>query len=128
MRLLPGLGPVLRASLLAVADAGGVERAAHDLVVHARQVLDASTAHEHDRVLLQVVALAGDVGGDLHAVRESHAGDLAQGGVRLLRSGRVDARADPAALGRGDPLLAALSGLETGGRDLLLRSPATLAY
>src|SRR3954454_22459497 len=98
-----GIGPllllhaVLGAGLLAVADAGGVERAAHDLVAHARQVLDAAAADEHDRVLLQVVALARDVDGDLHAVREAHAGDLAQRRVRLLRRGGVDARADTAA-------------------------------
>src|SRR6476469_8875732 len=52
--LLPA---VLRAGLLAIAHAGRVERAAHDLVADARQVLDASAAHQHDRVLLQVVPL-----------------------------------------------------------------------
>src|SRR3954467_12648973 len=88
------LHAVLRAGLLAVAHAGGVERPAHDLVAHAREVLDAAPADEHDRVLLQVVALARDVGGDLHAVREPHAGDLPQSRVRLLRGGRVDTRAD----------------------------------
>src|SRR3712207_8562335 len=60
------LGAVPATGLLAVADAGGVERPADDLVAHARQVLDAATAHEHDGVLLEVVALARDVGGDLH--------------------------------------------------------------
>src|SRR5687767_824473 len=60
------LDAVLGAGLLAVADAGGVQRAAHDLVAHARQVLDATAADEHDRVLLQVVALARDVRRDLH--------------------------------------------------------------
>src|SRR3954452_19145131 len=54
---------VLGAGLLAVRHAGRIERAAHDLVAHARQVLDAPAAHEHDRVLLQVVALARDVDG-----------------------------------------------------------------
>src|SRR3954467_297505 len=61
------LHAVLRAGLLAVAHAGGVERAAHDLVADARQVLDAAATDEHDRVLLQVVPLTGDVGGDLDA-------------------------------------------------------------
>src|SRR4051794_37632422 len=65
--LLLLLHAVLRAGLLAVADAGGVERSAHDLVAHARQVLDAAATHEHDGVLLEVVALARDVGGDLDA-------------------------------------------------------------
>src|SRR5436309_11235655 len=87
------LDPVLRPGLLAVADAGGVERPAHDLVAHARKVLHAATAHEHDRVLLQVVALAGDVGGDLDGAGDAHARDLAQRRVRLLGRGRVHARA-----------------------------------
>src|SRR5947199_4653328 len=119
MRVLLGLHAVLRARFLAVGDAGGVERPAHDLVAHARQVLDAAAADEHDRVLLEVVALAGDVGGDLDAARDPHAGDLPQGRVRLLRSGRVHARADAAALGRGDLLLAALAGLQARRGQLL---------
>ena len=75
----PGLlGAVLRASLLAVGNAGGVERGADHLVADARQVFDAAAADQHDRVLLQVVPLAGNVGGDLHPVRQPHARDLAQ--------------------------------------------------
>ncbi len=62
------------------------------------QVLGAAAADEHDRVLLQVVALARDVGDDLVAVRQAHLGDLAERRVRLLRRRRVDARADAAAL------------------------------
>src|SRR3954468_14180820 len=124
---LLGLHAVLRAGLLAVGHAGRVERPAHDLVAHARQILDAPTANEHDRVLLQVVALAGDVARDLHAVREPHAGDLPQSRVRLLRGGRVDARADPATLGRGEDLLAALARLETRRRELLLGLLAALS-
>src|SRR3712207_1606770 len=96
-RLLRG---VAAAGLLAVADAGGVERAADDLVADAGQVLHPAAADEHDRVLLGVVALAGDVGRDLHAAREPDAGDLAEGGVRLLRRVRVDAGADAPALRR----------------------------
>jgi len=36
-------------------------------------------------VLLERVTLAGNVGGDLHAVGEADAGDLANSGVRLPR-------------------------------------------
>src|SRR5437660_12635581 len=70
------LDAVLRAGLLAVRHAGGVERAPDYLVAVARQVLDPAAADEHDRVLLKVVALARDVGVDLHAVRQPHARDL----------------------------------------------------
>src|SRR4051812_22296684 len=109
---------VLGAAFFAVADAGGVERPADDLVAHAREVLDAAAAHEHDRVLLQVVPLAGDVGRDLHRARDANAGALAQGRVRLLGRGRVHARADAPPLRRGDLLLVALAGLQAGGGHL----------
>src|SRR5215210_31270 len=124
--LLP-LDAVLRAGLLAVADAGGVERPAHDLVAHARQVLDAAPADEHDGVLLQVVAFTRYVGGDLGRAGDPHAGDLAQRRVRLLRRRGVDARADAAALGRGDLLLAPLAGLQARRGELLRLGVAPLA-
>src|SRR5215207_5349725 len=125
--LLAGLHAVLRAGLLAVADAGGVERAAHDLVADAREVLDAAAAHEHDGVLLQVVALTGDVHRDLHLVGQAHTGDLAQCRVRLLGGRRVHAGTHAAPLGRGDLLLAALAGLEARGRELFALGLAALA-
>ena len=49
-------------------------------------------------MLLQVVADAGDVGGDLDAAGQPHAGDLAQRRVRLLRGRGVDAGAHAAPL------------------------------
>src|ERR1700722_11043715 len=104
---LLGLHAVLRAGLLAVGDAGGVQRAADHLVAKARQILDPTVAHEHNRVLLQVVAFARDVGTNFHAVGEPDTSHLSQRRVRLLRCGRIDASADAAALRRGDLLLAA---------------------
>ena len=74
--------------------AGGVERAADDVVANAREVLHAAAADEHDRVLLEVVTLARDVGRDFHAVGQANAADLAERRVRLLRRRRVDANAD----------------------------------
>src|SRR5262245_46486310 len=98
--LLGSLGSVLRAALATVLDADRVERPADDVVADARKVLHAATPDEHHRVLLEVVADAGNVGRDLDAVRQPDAGDLAERRVRLLRGGRVDARADTALLGR----------------------------
>src|SRR4051795_8674671 len=92
------LGAVTAAGLLAVADALGVQRAADDLVTDAGQVLHAAAAHEHHRVLLQVVADARDVRGHLDTTGQADASDLAQRRVRLLRRRRVDAGAHPAAL------------------------------
>src|SRR5688572_3738460 len=98
--LLGHLGAVAASGLLAVLHAGCVERAADDLVAHTRQVAHTATTHEHDRVLLQVVALAGDVGGDLDTTRQTNSGDLAQRGVRLLGGVRVDPGAHTTTLRR----------------------------
>src|SRR5688500_1326225 len=64
------LRAVAAASLLAVADALRVKRATDDLVSDAREVLHPTTTHEHDRVLLQVVAHARDVGRDLEPAHQ----------------------------------------------------------
>src|SRR5215469_8109709 len=96
--LLRALGAVLGATLLALAHTGTVERAAHRVIADTREVLDAAAADEHHRVLLQVVALAADVAGNLVAVGEAHAADLAQRRVGLLGRGGVHARADTALL------------------------------
>src|SRR5215469_1538792 len=98
--LLRALGAVLGATLLALADAGTVERAAHGVITHARQVLDATTADEHYRVLLQVVALAADVAGHFVAIGEAYAADLAQRRIGLLRRRGIDTCADAALLRR----------------------------
>src|SRR5438105_15650169 len=79
LRLLRPLGAVFRAPLAPVLDALGVVRAADDVIAHAGQVLDPAAAAQHDRVLLQVVALARDVAGHLETVGQAHARDLAQG-------------------------------------------------
>src|SRR5690349_1047687 len=74
--LLCGLGPlgaVLRASLLAVLYPGSVKGAADDVIPHAGQVLHAAAPHEHNGVLLEVVADARDVGGHLDTVRQPRA-------------------------------------------------------
>src|SRR6478735_8959855 len=112
------LGAVAAASLLAVLHALGVERAADDLVADTGKVLHTAAAHEHDRVLLQVVTNARDVGRDLDAARQAHTGDLAEGGVRLLRGGGVDAGADASALRRP------LQGRRLGLRHLVLAALA----
>jgi hypothetical protein len=87
------------------------------VITHTGQVLDAAAADEHDRVLLEVVADARDVRGDLDPVGQADAGDLAERGVGLLGGGGVDARAHSPLLRRA---------LEGGGGLLraLLRAAA----
>src|SRR5699024_111737 len=110
---------VAAAGLLAALDALGVERTADDLVADTGKVLHSATAHEHDRVLLQVVTDARDVGRDLDAAREAHTGDLAEGGVRLLGGRGVHTRAHATALRRA---------LEGRGGDLRRRVLPALAH
>src|SRR4029079_2845932 len=95
---LRALGAVFRTSLHPALDRDRVERAADDVVADARQILDAAAANEHQRVLLQVVADARDVGRDLDAVGQPDARHLAQRRIRLLRRLREDAHADAALL------------------------------
>src|SRR5688572_10515788 len=91
LRFLRPLGPVLRPPLHAALHADRVQRAAHHVIAHARQVLDASAANQDERVLLEVVADTGDVSRDFDAVRQPDARDLSQRGVRLLRRLSEDA-------------------------------------
>src|SRR5262249_12120182 len=90
------LRSIFRAPLLAVFHARGIERSANYVITNSWEVLHAATAHEHDRVLLQVVADAGDIRGDFDGIRKANAGDFAERGVRFLRRLRVDADADSA--------------------------------
>src|SRR4030095_16609681 len=99
--LLRPLRAVLRAALLAVLHALGVEDTAEHVVADAREVLQAPAADHPHRVLLEVMALARDVPDDLVAIRQADLGDLAKRRIRLLRSGRVDARAHAPLLGAG---------------------------
>src|SRR5437879_10893422 len=59
LRSLGTLGSVLRAPLLAITDTRRIERAANDVVANSGQIFDAAATHDHDGVLLQVVADSG---------------------------------------------------------------------
>src|SRR5215210_5514358 len=89
--LFRALGAVLGAGLAAVLDALRVEHAAKHVVAHAGQVAHAAAADQHDAVLLQVVAFAGNVADHFALIGQADLGDLAQRRVRLLRRGRIDA-------------------------------------
>src|SRR5574338_768690 len=72
------LRAVFGAALFAILHALRVERAAHDVVAHTREVLDPPPADQHHRVLLQVMAFAADVADHLEAVGQAHFRHLAQ--------------------------------------------------
>src|SRR3990172_7184018 len=107
LRLFRPLAAVLGTALPTGFDARRIERAAHNVITHARQVLHAAAAHQDHRVLLEGVPFAWNIGRDLEAVRQAHAGDLAQRRVGFLRSLRADHGADPAFLRRAFRLLGA---------------------
>ena len=88
------LGAVFAAALLAV-HAGGIECPADDMIAHARQIFHAAAADHDDRVFLKIMPFARDIRRDFHTVRQAHARDLAESGVRLLRRRRrhLDAHA-----------------------------------
>src|SRR3989337_3766566 len=92
--LLRTLGAVLGARLTAVLDTLRVEHAAKHVVAHTRKVTHTAAADQHDAVLLEVAALAGDVADHFALVGEADLGHLAHRRVRLLRGRRVDAGAN----------------------------------
>src|ERR1700678_4832246 len=96
---LSALRTILRASLLTILDALGIQRAANHVVTHTRQVFHTTAANQHDRVFLQVVAFTTNVRNDFEAVRQAHLGDLTKCRVRLLRRRGVHASAHAATLG-----------------------------
>src|SRR6516164_3299949 len=96
--LFGSLCSVFRSPLLAVFHALRIEHTAQDVVAHAGQILHTAAADHHHRVLLQIVALAGNVADHFEAVRQPHLGDFAQRRVRLLWRCGVDAGADAALL------------------------------
>src|SRR5206468_1466650 len=110
---------VFRPAGLPVLDARAVERSADDVIPDAREVAHAAAADEDDRVLLQVVPFAGDVGRGLASAREPHARDLPQRGVRLLGRHRLHDEADAPLLGIA---------LQNRRLGLVLDLPAPLAY
>src|ERR1039457_1637842 len=98
-RLLLTLGAVLAAPLLAVLRTRGIQRPADDVVANTGEVTNAASTNQHDRVLLEVVTDARDVGRDLDLGGQADTGHLAERRVGLFGRGRVHADADPAALG-----------------------------
>jgi hypothetical protein len=63
------------------------------MVPHPREVLDASTANQHDGVFLQIVPNSGNVGSDFYPVCKSNTRHFAQSRIRLFGCRRVHPRA-----------------------------------
>jgi len=92
-----------------------IQRPPDKMVPHTGTVLTPAAAHQHDRVLLDVVPLSGDVGGDGPPRGEPDTGRLALARVGLLGPRDADLEADALALrgedlreGRGDGVAGSL--------------------
>src|SRR6478735_6581034 len=96
--LFRALGAVLRPRLTTVLHTLRVEHAAKHMVAHTRKVAHTAATDQHDAVLLEVVAFAGNVADDFALVGQADLGNLAQSRVRLLRGRGIDTGADTALL------------------------------
>jgi hypothetical protein len=92
------LGTVLRAALQTVSYTGGIKSTTNNVIANTGEILHTTTANEHDRVLLQVVTLSGNVTVDLLLVGQSNTGYLTHSRIRLLRGCCVDTYTDTTTL------------------------------
>src|SRR5262245_1307504 len=95
------LRAIFRAALFAVSHANRVERAAHNVITHAWQILDTSSANQNDRVLLEVVPDTRDVRSYFNLIGQPDARNLAQSRVRLFRRLGLDLHTNSASLRAG---------------------------
>lgn len=107
-------------SLTLLDDMGQVVDAAHTLELHAGQVLAPTHAHQHDVVLLQIVALPRHIGDHLLPGGQPHEYALTVRGVGLLRL--LDQRLQDDALRKGLSVqrLAGWPDLQVGARAMHL--------
>lgn len=98
-RLLGLLRTILAPCVRPVRNATQIQRTTHQLVPHTGTILGTSTTHKHDTVLLDVVALAGDVRRDGLARSQAHTCSFSFSRVGLLGSCNTDFDADAFALG-----------------------------
>ena len=92
------LGPVFRTTLPAITNTLGVEHAAHNVIAHARKVLDTPATNENNRMLLKIMPLTRYITCHLEAIGQTHTRNLAQGGVRLFGRRRINPRANTSLL------------------------------
>ena len=93
------------------------------MVTNARQVFHPAAADKHYRVLLQIVADAGNISRHFHAVSQPNTGNLPNRRVRLLRGRRFNLNADTALEGRRISIRLVLEHVETAGHGDRSRPP-----
>lgn len=113
LRLLSTITGTTAAALL---DTCGVELTAHNGVLDTN-ILHTTATYKYDGVLLKVVALTWDVGGNFLAVGEANTGNLTDSGVRLAGGLSGHLRADAALERRSVEGRAVLKRVETTGKS-----------
>src|SRR5690606_20521946 len=83
------LGAITRTALATGFHTARVELTANNAIANTRQILNATTLHQHRTVLLQIVSLARDVSCHFDIVTQAHTGNLTQRRVRLLGGRRA---------------------------------------
>src|SRR5947209_3416254 len=78
LQLFRALGAVFRTGLAPVLHTLRIEHSAKHVVANPGEIAHATAADQHHAVLLEVVALAGNVADHLALVGQAHLGDLAQ--------------------------------------------------
>jgi len=68
------------------------------MITDAGEVANTSASNQDNGVLLKIVVLSGNVSGNLSAIGQAYAGNLAQGGVGLLWRHGAYTKADPTSL------------------------------
>ena len=97
--ILRTLCAVERTAAPSLGNACGVERATDDVVTNAGEILYTTAADEDGRVLLQVVAFAGNVNGTFLLVCKANPCNFTDSRVRFFGRGRGDGNAYAALLG-----------------------------
>ncbi len=78
LHLLGPLGSIFRSALLAVGSPSRVQRSTNDVIAHSRKVSNPAASDKNNRVLLQIVADAGDIRRHFHAVGKPDPGHFTQ--------------------------------------------------
>ncbi len=102
-------------------DAYQIHRTSHQMVPHTGTILAPASTNQHHTVLLDIVALAGDIRRDDSSGCKFYTRRLSLAGIGLLRPGDADLQAHPLKLRSMD--------VREGRRDSVTRSsffPATL--
>jgi hypothetical protein len=91
-----GLRPfrsILRPSLFAIRYTHRIKGSANHVIANSRQVFHTPSSNQNNRVLLEVMAYAGNISCDLNAVGQPDARDFTQCRIRFLWGLCIDTRA-----------------------------------